>query len=375
MVEVAWSASSLLFLAASLLSATAAMLVYRSRRWDRLNRWVASLLAIEAGIFLLTCAHVLVQDATTFRWIGALITIGIVWVSISQLQVVGQLPTRLSAWLRSRPALWSLVAAGSAVTATILVRPELAIADLLPSEAFAYTWQAGPLREGVLLLFLATHLFALLAALHAWRSAEPGSRTRRSGGIFAAVFGFRDVSLFVLIAVSPLAQSTARAELLFFVMFAVANIMFLGLLSYAVLQDQFLDINIRIKTGIRRSLVASAFAVAFFVGSELVEQFIPVDGIWIGVAAAGAITLALRRLEALATAAADRLMPGVSSGSDYLEARKVEVYQAALETVYRDGGVTKKEETMLEVLREKLGIGDREIALLHQRIGQHPRTI
>lgn len=368
MIELAWSAWSLIFLIASLFSMAAATIVYRSRPWDLLNRWVAILLAIEAAIFLVTGAHTIVQNAGWFRWGGTLITVGILWVSVSQLQVVSQLQSRLGSWLRRPMVLGVLLALAAAATAAMLVQSDLAIEGLVPSQAFAYRWQPGPLRELTLAFFLAVHFFALIVAVHAWRSARRGSRTRRRNGTFVVVFGFRDASLIVLVAIAPIAQNTLQAELAFFVMFAVANIIFLGLLSYAVLKDQFLDIDIRIKAGVRQSIVVGAFAAAFLVGSEVLEEFVPFNGVWVGVGAAGAISLVLRPLQAVATAAVERLMPDVAAGDEYLDARKVEVYQAALESAYADDRVTRKEERMLSILREKLGITEREASLLHQRI-------
>lgn len=49
------------------------------------------------------------------------------------------------------------------------------------------------------------------------------------------------------------------------------------LVSYAVLQAQIFDIHLRIQVVLQRSTVAAAIAGAFFVGSEILESVIPVD--------------------------------------------------------------------------------------------------
>ena len=140
----------------------------------------------------------------------------------------------------------------------------------------------------------------------------------------------------------------------------------LAVLGYAILRHQMFDIDLKLKVTVRRSTVLAAFGAAFFLGSELLEELIPIESLVLGVAAAGAMSLALRPLKRFAERLADQLMPGVEASPVYLAGRKADVYRAAFESGIADEKVTVRERAMLNGLRRQLGLTIEEVAIIER---------
>lgn len=145
------------------------------------------------------------------------------------------------------------------------------------------------------------------------------------------------------------------------------------LVTYGLLKFEIFDIDRKVKTGIRGSVIAGAFVLMFFGVSETVEVLISdAAGTWAGLGAAGVLTVALRPLEKQAHRIADRAMPDVDDSDEYEEKRSFEVYQAAVERAARDEVLTDREKEILSGLREDLDLRDSEARRIEEQMLAEP---
>lgn len=129
------------------------------------------------------------------------------------------------------------------------------------------------------------------------------------------------------------------------------------LIAYGLLKFEIFGIDRTVKLGIRSSLVAGVFVVAFFAISEGVELLVSETvGTGAGLAAAGLLTLAFRPIEDAAGDVADRILPGVDDSEGYENRRKTAVYKAAVERAAGDQVLTDREKEILAGLREDLDL-------------------
>jgi hypothetical protein len=144
------------------------------------------------------------------------------------------------------------------------------------------------------------------------------------------------------------------------------------IVTYAILRYQLFDIDLRVKSTIHRSAIVGVFGAAFFVGSQLLEKLIPVDGILLGIGLAALIALALKPIERLAHRLVDRMLPTVQKSPEYVADRKLEVYRVAVESALEDGDITLKERSILDRLRSKLAITIDDARRLEATLGMPP---
>ncbi len=144
------------------------------------------------------------------------------------------------------------------------------------------------------------------------------------------------------------------------------NVLYVALTAYGVLRVQLFDLDLKLKFALRQSTVGAAIAGAFFLGSELLEGLVPVEGTILGLLSAGVIVALLKPVQAVAERFAGRIMTGVSDHPSYLEGQKHQVYRAALEGALEDGSISDRERSILDRLRDQLGI-DSEIARTLER--------
>ena len=81
---------------------------------------------------------------------------------------------------------------------------------------------------------------------------------------------------------------------------------------------------------------------------------IPVQSTILGLLTAGVIVLLLRPVQRMAETFTNGIMRGVRDTPDYVESRKHQVYQAALEGAIEDGTISERERDILRRLREQL---------------------
>lgn len=141
-------------------------------------------------------------------------------------------------------------------------------------------------------------------------------------------------------------------------------------LGYGVLKYRILELDLKVKRGIKGSTLAGVFVAVFFVVSEAAQvAFAGFAGNEIvGVLAAGALVFVLSPLQRLADKVSDTAMPGVEDTQAHREERKTEVYRATLEEVLADGQMSAKDRRVLLSLQESLGLDGNETRRLEQQV-------
>lgn len=177
-----------------------------------------------------------------------------------------------------------------------------------------------------------------------------------------------------LVALMPAWADVLTVVHTLWVLDAFWHLALVGLAVVAVLRYEVLTLDLKFKTAVQRSAVGAVFAFAFFAASEWLEEVVPVQGEFLGMAAAVLIAVALRPIQHGASRLASALMPGVEDDEEHLAARRAAVYEAALTTALEDEHVTHRERLFLDRLAEQLGLPPEEAAALEERLERARRV-
>lgn len=356
---------------AALVTWAAAAVIYRTDPERCINRRLAFLLVLE-GLWVAGAMGVLffLESEGAVRTASLVATSANAALPFVYLSFLGSaLPTPLVAPFRGRTALWLL--AGAAIGAAALV---LAVPDLFLSQPYAPGWAPWNFRlvelgENLMFLQGAVYLYGLLAAVSVYTRSACCDTMRRQAFWFAVAFGIRDAYLGTTLILYPVLRPIPFwGELLYNPMEGLAFLVYVVLLSYGVLQAQLFDIEVRLRVAVRRSTLVAVIAGAFFVVTEILEAFVPADGLLVGILAAGSIVLLMLPLQRLTESIMTRVMPVEEPSHLELDRRKLDVYRAALEGALQDGIVTEREEEILARLRDELGISEQEEARIRREL-------
>lgn len=204
--------------------------------------------------------------------------------------------------------------------------------------------------------------FAAAAALwlRATRSPEPAApRLARDAAL--ATLGALLAALLLAQTASALGVSYGSSGA-----YGASRIVTTALLAYAILRHRLFDIDLRIKRGLHRSTVVAAFVALYVVAAGAAQLALaPQAAAWAGIAFTAVLVLFLAPLQRAAQRVVDTAMPGVEATPEYLTARKLDVYRAALDQcIAADGTLAEPQLAMLAALREELGLTDRDHAVL-----------
>jgi hypothetical protein len=271
------------------------------------------------------------------------------------------LQTPLVAPFRSRSVCRGLTLASGLVFALVLLYPEAVIGHLYSPDWASWNFRFSWLGQRGNQLYGLTSIFGLAAALSAYGRTRPGTCARSQAKWFVIAFGVRDVYVGVAHLLYPVLRPVPHwGDGLYNLGQGLVCMAFVLLLAYGVLRTQLFDIDVRIRSVLEQGTVGAAIAGGFLLGSEILESIIPVQGNVLGVAVALGVVAALRPIQRIAERIVGTLLPGVKVTADQLEARKLEVYRAALEGALQDGRITERERDILGRLREELGIAPAE---------------
>lgn len=339
----------------------AAVVVFRTASHRELNRRLSCLLLLE-GTWLGGTAFFLVEDPGIALAIGIVAVGAMVALPFQYLSFLGvALDTPLVAPFRSRLAFWFLAAGGLGAAGWVLLSPATFIGELYSPPWATWNFHFRPTGQRAALVVGLVSLFGLVAALHAHRRARAGSAARARARWFAIAFGLRDAYLgTTMVLYGVLRGIPFWGDFIYNTGQHAIYLIFVLLLAYGVLHTQLFDIDLKVKFALKQSTVAAFFAVAFFVGSEVLERFVPVEGVVLGLLVSGGIVLVLRPIQRFAEGLSTRLMGGVRDTPEYRRERKHQVYRAAIEGAIEDGVVSRRERAILSRLREELGLPEAE---------------
>lgn len=136
------------------------------------------------------------------------------------------------------------------------------------------------------------------------------------------------------------------------------------LVGYAILRHDLFGLDVKVRWTIQRGTLAVAFVGAFFVGSQLAQNWLSARyGVLLGGVTAGLLLFGLAPLQRLAERVASAAVP---QAQPYLAGdRKLAALRKAAQNATRDGRVTREEEKHLYDLAAEMGI---DAATAHQVI-------
>jgi len=221
----------------------------------------------------------------------------------------------------------------------------------------------------VTLLFL----YALVASLDAWRTAQRGIDRKRAG-MFSLAFGFRDVGWGLSYAIftwwmwtQPEVQIMTPIGWLGKIVYAGGTLLAVPLIAYGILRTQLFDIDLRIRWTIKQSTLAAIFMTLIYLISEGADRFLSAElGNYAGLLAAGIVVFFLAPLQRFAESVASAAMPRTENTPEYAAYRKMQVYEAAVSEAVPDGNISPRERALLNRLRDSLGISEADAAALER---------
>ena len=224
----------------------------------------------------------------------------------------------------------------------------------------------SPPTVGTTLLFaVLTVLFgySLIASIHAWQIEPPGlSRTR--AGVFSLAFGIRDICWgFVYMSgiwriANGVYGTEADPEYIQSI-YQFSTLVYVPIVAYGILRTQMFDIDLKLRWTIKQSTLAGVFVAIMFVISEGAANFLSAElGNVAGVLSAAVVMFFLAPLQRFAERVASTAMPNTKNTPEYAAFRKMQVYESALMEAQFEEGVSDRERTLLNRLRESLGISE-----------------
>ena len=330
-----------------------AVVVFRISQAGTVARQLSLLLVVE-GVTLISTGYIdlfLTEAARSAAWYATFYRTEEIVHTIGDCLMLALYPPFLAAALRTR-----LTAPFGTRRARIVL---LVLAAIL---AAIVLW--GSLKIGGTILYVSLvllFLFALIASLDAWRTADGMVRSR--AGTFAIAFGVRDVCwgfaygwATLILWQGTYAIVDPNASTAPYLVYALGTLLAVPLIAYGILKTQLFDIDLKIQWTIQQSTVAAVFVAVFYVVTEGADRLFEAEfGSWVGLLASALLLSLLSPLQRFAERVAGAVMPNTSDTPEYAAYRKMQVYEAALADALQ-GGISAKERTLLNHLRDSLAI-------------------
>jgi hypothetical protein len=233
-------------------------------------------------------------------------------------------------------------------------------------------------------IVMALFIYALFVSIHAWRTAKSGI-VRERAGIFALAFGLRDFGWIMsyavfawmiwteldLGAVMEAPQMTAELRTFLFGkgVYALGTLVAVPLIAYGILRAQLFDIDLRIRWTIKQSTLAGIFVALMFLISEGASTLLSAElGNIAGLLAAAVVMFFLAPLQRFADRVAGAAMPNTKNTPEYISYRKMKVFGGALAEALQEGGISDRERSLLNHLRDSLEISSADAEALENEL-------
>ena len=139
--------------------------------------------------------------------------------------------------------------------------------------------------------------------------------------------------------------------------YALGTFLAVPLIAYGILRSHLFDIDLRIRWTIKQSTLATIFVTLIFLISEGADRYLSAElGNFACLLAAGIVVFFLAPLQRFAESVASVAMPNTQNTPEYAAHRKMQVYEAAVAEAQQEGGISDKERSLLNRLRESLDI-------------------
>jgi hypothetical protein len=361
MLQPSWT-GSLALLALAMCWSLAATLI-RAGAPGSVARQLSLLLVVE-GLTMVSTGYLdlfLTEAARAQPWYPAFFRAEEIVHTIGDCAMLALYPAFLAAALQTR-------------LTRPLADPRVRSALGLAAAALCVVVLLGPLKLGGTLLYVSLSglfAFAFIASIDAWRKATGIARSR--AGVFAMAFGIRDVLWGIVYAGATWALWSGTylvvdpdATGYVYVLYALGTLLAVPFIAYGILKTQLFDIDLRIRWTLKQSTVAAAFVAVFYLVTEGADRLLESElGSWIGLFASALLIFFLAPLQRFAERVAVVAMPNTENTREYAAYRKLQVYEAALAEAL-PGGISDKERTLLNHLRDSLGIAPADALALER---------
>lgn len=225
--------------------------------------------------------------------------------------------------------------------------------------------QFTPEKVGITALYISLALmfiFALAAAIDSWRVATSNIERSRAQ-IFVFAFGFRDLCWGFVYTIALLSMwggyeiVADTPENLLYSAYILGTLIAVPMIAYGILRTQLFDIDLKIRWTIKQSTLAAVIIGFVYIVSEGASEILSAElGGIAGIIAAAVVVVFLVPLQRFAERVASAAMPGTKKTPEYIAFRKMQVYESAVSEAVQEGGISHKERTLLNHLRESLEI-------------------
>jgi hypothetical protein len=251
-------------------------------------------------------------------------------------------------------------------------RARITLAAIAIMLFFAILFSSDLVSPAILFVMLSTLFgFALIASIHAWTVAQPGIARSRAR-IFALAFGVRDMcwGIIYVYGISQIFAGTYFTEKgpeYFFLVYSLGTLFAVPLIAYGILRTQLFDIDLRVRWTIKQSTLAAVFVASVYLISEGADRFLSSElGNIAGLLASALVVFFLAPLQRFAERVASVAMPNTENTPEYAAYRKLQVYEAAVAEAQQEGGISDKERSLLNRLRDSLEISPTDAETLER---------
>ena len=173
---------------------------------------------------------------------------------------------------------------------------------------------------------------------------------------FVCAFGFRDLA-WAALYLSVVTGWIEKAPIFLGQLYVGPTLIYIPIMVYGILKLQMLDIEIRLKSTIRNSVLAGIFVVLYYLISEGANTLLSDQlGGLIGFAASALLTLFLTPLHRWADRFSSKLVSADIDNADYPAARSLQIYSAAVEETLAYGEISKGHIALLDRLKDSLQV-------------------
>ena len=348
-----------------------AVVLYRVRATGNAARLLSVLLVVE-GIVLVTAGFPEFTSGLPVEfWQSFYESHSALWLSSALIHHLGD-----AAMIALYPTFLAL-ALNTKLTRPFTSRP-VQMGLTIGAVAFAIVVSFSESRIVVTLFYLTVtslFIYALIASIHAWRTAKRGMDRVRAG-LFALAFGARDLGWCMSYAIGAWTMWTVSdpfvvTDLRWFgkFVYALGTLLAIPLVAYGILRAHLFDIDLKIRWTIKQSTLATIVVTLIFLASEGADRFLSAElGGIAGLLAAAAVVFFLTPLQRFAESVASAAMPNTENTPEYVAYRKMQVYEAAVAEALPDGNISDRERILLNTLRDSLGISAADAEALEREL-------
>lgn len=375
-MDLSWNPAAIPGLIITPLIIAMAALVFFVRPDRRQNQFLAGFLVLTGlGVAFGHTLRFLVDDVVTARAAYHTYILSLLAAEGFQILFLATLGSKGLSWLRTGLGRSVVLAAMALGILAGTAWPQLVASGMERINLLGGVYvgrEQGYLWWVAVLAGLALGLLGIITSLGVARRAKAGLERAKAQALARAYIGYEAIAgpflVWSMTVPSRAAQGYGPLEAIVnFYAVMTAGFLLSVLLAYGILKSQLFDVDVKIKWTVKRGTLAGIFVATFFVVSQFLENVLDAKyGTVGGAVAVGLLLFAITPLQKFAERLSSVAVPGAAVA--VLEARKIEIYKAALEGAWQDGKLTDKERTVLTRLQLELGIANAQARNLEREL-------